>query len=79
MLQRLTDLRQSFRVYALCRPCGRMEPVDLDDVVARLGVRATIADLRMRVRCRHCRARSHEIRIIYIGPRDRPADFHYRR
>jgi hypothetical protein len=56
-----------------------MEPVDLDNVLARLGPCATAADLRTRVRCGHCGARSHEIRIVYVGPRDRPADFHYRR
>jgi hypothetical protein len=79
MLQRLNDLRQSFRVYALCSPCGRMESVDLDAVLARLGASTTVADLRTRVRCRHCGQRSRDIRIVYVGPEGRPADFHYRR
>lgn len=79
MEQRLIDLLESFRVYALCTPCGRMEAVDLDVVVSRLGREASIGDLRRRVRCRHCGLRTREVRIVYVGPDDRPAAFHYRR
>ncbi|MFU8817345.1 MAG: hypothetical protein ACNA7W_18510 [Pseudomonadales bacterium] len=77
-MQRLIDLIENFRVYALCVPCGRMEPLDLDAVVSQLGRELTVEDLRARVRCRGCRQRTRDIRIVYVGPKDRPAAFHYR-
>jgi len=79
MMQRLADLRECFRVYALCVPCGRMEALDLDAALAHLGDDGSVADLRARVRCGQCGARTRDIRIVYVGPRDRPAAFHYRR
>jgi len=79
MLQRLTDLVANFRVYALCVPCGRMEPVDLDEAITRLGAASTMADLRDRVRCRACGQHTRDVRLIYMGPCGRSATFHYRR
>lgn len=55
-----------------------MEPLDLDAVVSQLGRELTVEDLRARVRCRGCRQRTRDIRIVYVGPKDRPAAFHYR-
>ncbi len=78
-MQRLNELVEKFKVYALCVPCGRMEPVDLRAAVARLGESATVADLRRRVRCQGCRRRTRDVRVVYVGPEDRPASFHYRR
>ncbi|HEX7035566.1 MAG TPA: hypothetical protein VF210_07315 [Pseudomonadales bacterium] len=78
-MQRLIDLCERFRVYAVCVPCGRMEAVDLESSIARLGEAATVADLRERVRCRGCGRRTHDLRVVYVGPKDRPAAFHYRR
>jgi hypothetical protein len=78
-MQQLTDLLESFRVYALCVPCGRMEAVDLDAAVAILGEAGTVMDLRHRVRCRDCGQHTRDIRVVYVGPRERPAAFHYRR
>jgi hypothetical protein len=78
-MQRLSDLLETFRVYALCIPCGRMEAVDLPAAIDRLGEQSTAGDLRQRVRCRSCGRRTGEIRVIYVGPRDRPAEFQYRR
>lgn len=78
-MQRLTELVERFKVYALCVPCDRMEPVDLRTAVARLGETATVADLRQRVRCQGCRRRTRDVRVVYVGPEDRPASFHYRR
>lgn len=69
---------ESFRVYAVCAPCARMEPVDLDEVIGRLGRQMTVDDLRARLRCRGCRQRTGDIRIVYVGPKERPASFHYR-
>lgn len=78
-MQPLSDLLEKFRVYALCVPCGRMEPVDLGAVIERLGSAATVADLRRRVRCRGCGQRTRDVRVVYVGPQERPASFHYRR
>lgn len=78
-MQRLIDLVATFRVYAVCVPCGRMEPVPLAAAAARLGPDATVTDLRERVRCSGCGARTRDVRVVYVGPEDRPATFHYRR
>jgi ribosomal protein S14 len=78
-MQRLTDLRETFRVYALCVPCGRMESVDLDGAIGRLGNDSTVSDLRDRVRCRDCGRRTRDVRVVYVGARERPAAFHYGR
>jgi hypothetical protein len=78
-MQRLADLQEMFRVYALCIGCGRMEAVDLAAAIARLGEQSTVAELRERIRCRNCRRRTRDVRVVYVGPRDRPADFQYRR
>ncbi len=78
-MQKLSDLLESFRVYAVCVPCGRMEAVDLARATARLGDDATVADLRARVRCSGCRTRTRDVRVVYVGPEHRRADFRYRR
>ena len=78
-MQRLTDLLASFRVYALCVPCGRMETVDLHQAISRLGADSTVSELRTRVRCRKCGRRTEDVRVVYVGPEDRPATFHYKR
>lgn len=78
-MQRLQELLESFRVYALCVPCGRMEAVDLRQAVQRLGAEATVAELRARVRCRGCGSRTRDVRVVYVGPEHRRATFHYRR
>jgi hypothetical protein len=71
-MQRLTDLAESFRVYALCVPCGRMVGLDVDALVASHGRGLTVAEVRARVRCSICDCRTREIRIVYVGPRTRP-------
>lgn len=78
-MQCLIELCELFRVYAVCVPCGRMEAVDLETAIARLGKTSTVADLRDRVRCRDCGRRTHDLRVVYVGPKERPAAFHYRR
>ena len=78
-MQKLSDLLESFRVYAVCVPCGRMEAVDLARAAARLGDGATVADLRARVRCHDCGTRTRDVRVVYVGPEGRRADFRYRR
>lgn len=78
-MERLAELRRAFRIYAVCVPCGRMERVDLDAAVERLGPTASVADLRRRVRCRVCLRRTGDVRLVYVGPEHRPATFRYRR
>jgi hypothetical protein len=78
-MQRLTDLLESFRVYALCVPCGRMEAVSLTAALERLGPTSTVADLRARVRCRGCGRRTCDVRVVYVGPEGREVSFQYRR
>ena len=78
-MQNLTDLVDSFQVYGLCLPCGRMEPVPLRDLITRYGPGITVADLRRRLRCRCCGRRSHELRVIYVGPEGAAPSFRYRR
>lgn len=78
-MDKLVELRHAFRIYAVCVPCGRMERVDLDFAVKRLGPAAGVEDLRPLLRCRVCLRRSGDLRVIYVGPEHRPATFRYRR
>jgi len=71
-MQRLMDLAESFRVYALCGPCGRMVDLDVAALLTRHGHEITVAEVRARVRCGACGCRTRDIRIIYVGPRARP-------
>lgn len=56
-----------------------MEPVPLRDLITRYGPGITVADLRRRLRCRCCGRRSHELRVIYVGPEGAAPSFRYRR
>ncbi|MGA1370323.1 MAG: hypothetical protein ACO3Z6_01860 [Pseudomonadales bacterium] len=78
-MQRLAELADRFQVYALCGPCGRMEALDLGAAIERLGPESTVDTLRARLRCRECGTRSHDLRIVYVGPAGRPIVFQYRR
>ena len=78
-MQKLTDLVDSFQVYGLCIPCGRMEPLPLRELIARHGPAITLDRVRGRLRCRCCGRRSRELRVIYVGPAGATTSFHYRR
>jgi hypothetical protein len=78
-MQRLAELHGSFRVYAVCPPCGRMESLPLGELLERFGPAVTLADIRPRLRCKVCGERSQELRVVYVGPEGRPVVFHYRR
>ncbi|MEZ5559930.1 MAG: hypothetical protein R3E86_15465 [Pseudomonadales bacterium] len=78
-MQKLTELVDCFQVYALCVSCDRMEPLPLPAIIAQAGPDITIADLRQRLRCRHCGRRSRDLRVVYVGPDASAAGFHYRR
>jgi len=78
-MQRLSELRGSFEVYALCPPCGRMEALPLAALLERFGPDVTLTDIRPRLRCRECGQRSHDLRVVYVGPEGRHITFQYRR
>jgi hypothetical protein len=78
-MQKLTELVDSFQVYGLCLPCGRMEALPLRDLIARHGPAITVADVRNRLCCRCCGQRSYELRVIYVGPEGAASSFRYRR
>jgi hypothetical protein len=56
-----------------------MEAVDMATVIAHLGEDSTVTDIRARVRCRGCGRCTQDVRVVYVGATERPADFHYRR
>ena len=75
----LSELVSHFELYAVCGPCRRMARIDVYRLIETLGPRATTEDVRMRVRCRACRYRTSDIRIVYAGPCGGARGFHYRR
>jgi hypothetical protein len=79
IMQRLSDLVDSFEVYALCPPCGRMEALPVPALLERYGDDFDLDQLRARLRCRTCGEKSRELRIVYVGPAGRPVVFQYRR
>ena len=78
-MQKLTDLVDSFQIYGLCIPCGRMEALPLADIIYQEGPDITLQDLRGRLRCRCCGRRSEDLRVVYVGREGVAAAFHYRR
>lgn len=56
-----------------------MEALDLGAAIERLGPESTVDTLRARLRCRECGTRSHDLRIVYVGPAGRPIVFQYGR
>lgn len=75
----LDELADHFRLYAVCVPCRRMEELQIPALCGRLGAQASAAEVRERVRCKHCGARTQDIRIIYVGAEGAVSGFHYRR
>ncbi len=78
-MQTLADIAESFLLYAVCVDCDRMEDVPLDALIAELGAHTRVLSVRDRLRCRGCGTRTRDIRIVYVGSRDRRAFFQYRR
>ena len=72
------DLIERFQLYAVCTDCERMEKVDLPGLIDRYGSDLTIDGFRRRLRCGHCRQRTGDIRIVYVGEDNRVSGFHYR-
>ncbi len=74
----LKDLASHFELYAVCGACRRMARIDLHRLAAELGGEVELDAIRSRVRCRACRRRTHDIRIVYAGPCGGARGFHYR-
>ncbi len=72
------DLIKSFQLYAVCTGCERMERVSIEGMIEAHGSDLTIDSLRCRLRCRQCRQRTGDIRIVYVGEQAKMAGFHYR-
>ena len=77
-MQCIGDLLESFKVYAVCISCARMELVDLLAMADTLGADTTIDALRKRLRCTGCGVRREDIRIVYVGRCERASAFRYR-
>ncbi|MCP5181505.1 MAG: hypothetical protein H6993_03650 [Pseudomonadales bacterium] len=78
-MQPLIDLVASFRLYAVCIPCGRMHALDVPALIRQLGPDACVTDVRLRVRCRRCGLRTRDVRVVYMGAGEEASGFAYRR
>lgn len=78
-MQTIGELQQNFSLYAVCAPCKRMHALPLSQLVETLGADTPISEVRQRLRCQHCQERTKDIRIVFTGPCNKAAGFHYRR
>ena len=74
----LAELIRHFELYGVCIECRRMERIDIASLIANGESALRVEQLRSRVRCRHCRRRTNDIRIVYAGPCGHARGFHYR-
>ena len=74
----LADLVARFELHAVCIHCQRMERIDLTELMDRFPETRTVEEVRDRVRCRGCRRRTRDIRIVYVGTNGNARGFHYR-
>ena len=74
----LADLVARFELHAVCIHCRRMERIDLTELMHRFPETRTVEEVRDRVRCRGCRRRTRDIRIVYVGTNGNARGFHYR-
>lgn len=77
-MRTLGDLLERFQLYAVCTDCERMEQVRVQALIERFGAALPIDTVRQRLRCRGCRQRTGDIRIVYVGEQGKVAGFHYR-
>jgi hypothetical protein len=55
-----------------------MERLALAALIDRLGLEFLVTDLRSKLRCQSCHTRTEDLRIVYVGPCESAAGFHYR-
>lgn len=77
-MKTLADLLERFQLYAVCTDCDRMERISITQLIEQTGAAQTIDGVRRRLRCRGCRQRTGDIRIVYVGEQGKVAGFHYR-
>ena len=65
-MRTLTKIPDTFKLYAVCTDCERMEEVDRLGVIEKAGD-MTVTDFRKRVRCSACGTRTEDIRIVFVG------------
>ena len=78
-MQSLSDLADSFHLYAVCETCQRQTKLDLETLIERLGGNTQVHTMRSKLRCRVCHTRTEDLRIVYVGKKDQEAIFQYRR
>jgi hypothetical protein len=78
-MQTLGELQPNFALYAVCSPCKRMQALPLSQLIETLGSHTPISEVRQRLRCQQCHERTEDIRIVFTGPCNQAAGFHYRR
>jgi hypothetical protein len=78
-MQSLSDLIDSFHLYAVCEPCQRQTKLDVEKLIEQLGGDTQVHKMRSNLRCRLCNTRSEDLRIVYVGRKDQEAIFQYRR
>ena len=78
MARSKAELIRHFELYGVCIECRRMERIDIASLIANGESALRVEELRSRVRCRHCRRRTNDIRIVYAGPCGHARGFHYR-
>lgn len=74
----MSDLLESFQLYAVCTDCERMERVSIQKLIETHGEGLPIEQVRKRLRCSGCRVRTGDIRIVYVGEKGKLSGFHYR-
>ena len=77
-MRTLQDLVERFQLYAVCTDCDRMERLPVQALIDQLGPNLAIDAVRHRLRCRTCRQRTGDIRIVYVGEQAKVSGFHYR-
>lgn len=78
-MQSLSDIVESFNLYAVCEPCQRQTRLDVAKLIEHLGGETQVHKMRSRLKCRICSTRTEDLRIVYVGRKDQEAIFQYRR
>lgn len=78
-MQSLSDLVDSFHLYAVCEACQRQTKLNIEKLISTLGPGTQVHKIRSKLRCRNCGTRTEDLRIVYVGKKDQEAIFQYRR
>lgn len=78
-MQSLSDLIDSFQLYAVCETCQRQTKLDIEKLISTLGPDTQVHKIRSKLKCRACGTRTEDLRIVYVGKKDQRAIFQYHR